>query len=157
LDSDIKDFNYGDVKTATNPSFHELLEMAHYYVRNNARGQRLDPVRYAVVMRPDLWHVYSSLQAYQSILATLMNSTIPNNYTVNIDGAELVRERNAVRQGMFTFLNGERVDVIVDDGITEANNANDANLEAGEYASDVYLVPLRYMGNRDAMRIDYKD
>jgi hypothetical protein len=58
---------------------------------------------------------------------------------------------------MFTFLNGERVEVIVDDGIDEQNNANNANLEAGEYSSDVYLVPLSYMGNRDAMRIDYKD
>jgi hypothetical protein len=157
LDSDIKNFNYGDVRTATNPSFHEVLEMAHYYVRNNARGQMLDPVEFAVVMRPDLWKVYSSLQAYQSILATLMNSTIPNNYEVHIDGASLVRERNDIRQGMFTMLNGERVRVIEDHGITESNNANDANCEAGEYASDVYIVPLRYLGNRDAMRIDFKD
>ncbi len=157
LDSDIKDFNYGDITTTTAPSFHEVLEMAHYYVRNNARGQMLDPVEFAVVMRPDLWKVYSSLQSYQSILSTLMNSTIPNNYSVNIDGAALVRERNDIRQGMFVMLNGERVRVIEDHGITESNNANDANCAAGEYASDVYIVPLRYLGNRQALKIEFKD
>jgi len=157
LDSDIKDFNYGDIKTTTNPSFIEVLEMAHYYVRNNARGQRLDPVQWAVVMRPELWQLVSSLMPYQAILATLMNSTIPNNYSVDISGADLVRERNAIRQGMMINLNGETVRVIVDDGIAESNNANDANCDPGEYASDVYLLPLRYMGNRDAMRIDFKD
>ena len=157
LDSDVKNFGYGNVISATNPSFHQMLEMAHYYVRNNARGQRLDPVTWVAVMRPELWQIYSSLQAYQSILATVMNASIPNNYTVNIDGASLVRERNATREGRFIFLNGERVMVVEDDGIPESNNANDANCAAGEYASDVYLLPLRYMGGRPAMRIDYKD
>jgi hypothetical protein len=157
LDSDIKSFGYGDVKTQTNPSFIETLEMAHYYVRNNARGQRLDPVRWVCVMRPELWQLVSSLMPYQSILATLMNSTIPNNYSVDIDGASLVQERNAIRQGMMINLNGENVRVVVDDGIPESNNANDANCAAGEYASDVYLLPLTYMGNRQAMKIEYKD
>jgi hypothetical protein len=159
LDSDIKSFNYGNIKTTTNPSFHEVLEMAHYYVRNNARGQRLDPVQWVVVMRPELWQSYSALQAYQGIIATLMNASFPNatNYSVNIDGQSLVNERDAVRQGMMINLNGENVRVVIDDGIAESNNANDANCDPGEYASDVYLLPIRYMGNRDAMRIDYKD
>lgn len=157
LDSDIKNFNYGDIQTTTTPSFMEILEMAHYYVRNNARGQMLDPVTWVAVMRGDLWKVASSLLPYQSILATLMNSTIPANYSVNIDGASLVEERNAIRQGMVINLNGENVRVVVDDGIPEANNANNANCAAGEYASDVYLLPLRFLGGRPAMRINYKD
>jgi hypothetical protein len=157
LDSDLKDFNYGNIKTTTNPSFHETLEMAHYYVRNNARGQRLDPVQWAVVMRPELWQMYSSLLPYQSILATMMNATIPNSYEVKIDGGSLVSERDSIRQGMTVNLNGENVRVVIDDGITESNNANDANCEAGEYASDVYLLPIRYLGGRSAMRIEYKD
>jgi hypothetical protein len=157
LDSDLKDFNYGDVKTQTSPSFHEMLEMAHYYVRNNARGQRLDPVTWAVVMRPELWQVYSSLLPYQSILATMMSATIPASYQVNIDGGSLVRERDSIRQGMVVNLNGQNVRVVLDDGIPESNNANDANCAAGEYASDVYVLPIRYLGGRPGLRIDYKD
>lgn len=157
LDSDLKDVNYGDIKTTTNPSVMETLEMAHYYVRNNARGQRLDPVQWAVVLRPELWQIMSSLLPYQSILATMMNATVPAQYEVVIDGQSLVNERNAIRQGMTINLNGENVRVVVDDGIPESNNANDANCEAGEYASDVYILPLRYLGGRPAMRIQYKD
>jgi hypothetical protein len=157
LDSDLKDVNYANVKTATNPSFIEVLEMAHYYVRNNARGQRLDPVTWVVVMRPELWQIVSSLMPFQSILATMMSATIPASYSVDIDGGSLVRERDAIRQGMTLNLNGENVRVVLDDGIPEDNNANNANLDAGAYASDVYLLPIRYLGGRPAMRIEYKD
>ena len=157
LDSDLKDLNYANIKTAVSPSFVETLEMAHYYVRNNARGQRLDPVTWVVAMRPELWQIASSLMPYQSILATMMNATVPTEYEVVINGQSLVDERNAIRQGMTINLNGENVRVVVDDGIPESNNANDANCDAGEYASDVYLLPLRYLGGRPAMRIDYKD
>lgn len=157
LDSDLKSFGYNNIKTTTNPSFHEVLEMAHYYVRNNARGQRLDPVRWAVVMRPQLWQVYSSLLPYQSILATMMSATVPTEYEIVIDGKSLVQERDAIRQGLMVNLNGENVRVVVDDGIPESNNANDANCQPGEYASDVYLLPLSYLGNRRAMWIEYKD
>jgi len=157
LDSDLKDMNYANVKTATNPSFMETLEMAHYYVRHNARGQRLDPVRWVCVMRPELWQIVSSLLPYQSILATMMNATVPTEYEVVINGQSLVDERNAIRQGMTINLNGENVRVVLDDGIPESNNANDANCQPGEYASDVYLLPITYLGGRPAMRIDYKD
>ena len=157
LDSDIKNFNYGDVKTQTAPSFFELLEMAHYYVNHNADRQALSPVDWVVVMRPELWQVVSSLVPYQSILATMMNATIPASYQVNIDGGSLARERNALREGMRLPINGQNLMVITDDGITELNNATDANLAAGEYSSDVYILPLRYLGNRPGMKIQYKD
>jgi len=157
LDSDVKNFSYQNIQTATAPTFMQVLEMAHYYVRNNARGQRLDPVTWVCVMRPELWQIVSSLLPYQSILATLMNATVPASYSVNIDGASLVSERDSIRQGMHISLNGETVRVVVDDGIPESNNANNDDCELGEYASDVYLLPLRYLGGRPGMRIDYKD
>lgn len=157
LDSDLKNFNYGNIKTAQNPSLLEVLEMAHYSVWNNARGQRLDPVEWVVVMRPELWQILSSLLPFQNILATMMNQTVPNNYSVQIDGASLVQERNSLREGLRIPLNGQNVRVILDDGIPEANNANNANCNPGEYASDIYILPIRYLSNRLAMRIDYKD
>ena len=157
LDSDLKDFNYGDVKTQQSPSFFETLEMAHFYVRHNAQRQRLTPVTWAVTMRPELWQVVSSLIPVQSILAAIMNMSIPTSYRINIDGQTLADERNRLRESKLIPLNGEMVRVIVDDGIAELNNANDANLDPGEYASDVYLVPLTYLGGRPAVRIDFKD
>jgi len=157
LDSDVKDFNYGNMVTQTSPSFYEILEMAHWYLMNNAIGQYLDPVEFVVVMRPPLWQLASSLIPAQSVLATMLNMTLPVRYQVNIDGAAITAERNRYREAMAIPLNGQSVPVVLDHGIPELNNANDANLEAGEYASSVYVLPLRYLGNRSGMRIEYKD
>jgi hypothetical protein len=157
LDSDVKDFNFGDVKTQQNPSFYETLEMAHFYVADNARGQRLDPAQWAIVMRGGLWQILSSIIPVQSIAATLMNAAVPASFRINLNGTEIVNERNNLRQSGVIALNGQQVPVIVDDGIPELNNANNANLDPGEYASDVYVLPIRYLGNREGMRIEYKD
>jgi len=157
LDSDLKNFNYGDVQTVTTPSFYEVLEMAHYYVRNNARGQRLDPVEWVVSMRPELWQIFSSLIPYQSILATMMTNIPPNRYSVDIDGMALTQERDRIRAGHRISLNGQAILVVEDDGIPEQNNANNASLDPGEFSSDVYVLPRTFLSNRPAMRIDYKD
>jgi len=158
LDSDIKNFGYNDVLTATTPSLYQVLEMAHTYVANNARGQGLDPVDFAVVMRPPLWQVFSSVMPVQSIMATLMNMAVPANMSAPVIlGNDIQRERDAFRTSMRIPLNGQSVPVILDDGLPELNNANNANLNPGEYASDIYLLPMRYMGNRPGLRIDYKD
>jgi len=158
LDSDVKDFNYQNVKTATAPTLVETLEMAHYYVNHNARGQSLTPVQHVVAMRPELWQILSSLMPMQSILATIMNASLPStDYEITLDGASLVQERNALRQGLRVPLNGQSVQVVLDDGIPELNNATSAHCDPGEYASDIYVLPISYLGNRAAMRIEYKD
>ena len=159
LDSDLKNFNYGDVETTTYPSAFEVLEMAEYFVHRKARTQRLAPVQHVVVMRPELWQVLSGLIPPQAIQAALMRATttMPARYTVNIDGASVVAERNRMRADSAISLNGRILPVVLDDGLPEQNNAINANLEAGEFSSDVYILPLRYLGNREAMRIEYKD
>ena len=157
LDSDVKDFNHQNVVTATSPTFYETLEMLEYYVYHNASRQRLAPADWAVVLRPELWQVLSGLIPLQAIQSTLLGSTIPANYRVNIDGATVVAQRDAFREGMILPLNGRKYRVVTDDGIHELDNANDANYAAGEYGSDVYFWPLAYLGNRPATWIDYKD
>ena len=158
LDSDVKNFNYQDLLTATAPSLYEVLEMAHYYLLNNAIGQRLDPCEWVIVMRPPLWQILSSIVPVQSIMAALMNMGIPAGMTPPVIlGNEVARERDAVRTSLSLVLNGQRLRVVLDHGIPELNNANNANLNPGEFASDIYILPLRYLGNRPGIRIDYKD
>lgn len=157
LDSDLKDFNYGDVLTQTTPTFYETLEMAHWYVMENAVGQRLDPVDLVVVMRPPLWQLVSSVLPLQSVMAALMNATIPAQHEITHNSSDLMKERQQWRQSMTIPLNGQTVPVVLDHGIPELNNANDANLDPGEYASDVYILPLSYLNNRPGMKIEYKD
>ena len=161
LDSDLKDFAYQDVGSTVYPSFHETLEMAAAFVMRNARGQRLTPVTWAVVMRPELWQIYSGLIPTQAVMAALMNqmAALPARMTINMDGASIVAQRDALRNEMQIPINGRMYPVILDDGIAEINDNNDADnmLVPGEYASDVYLVPITYLGNRPATKLEYKD
>lgn len=159
LDSDIKDFNFADMVTAQNPSFYELLEMVHFYVQHNAEGQDLSPVSHVVTMRSPAWQLLSQVIPVQRVQATLMNwaAAAGQNFHINFNGTEIVDERDALRQRKIIALNGQMVPVIVDDGIPELNNANNANLDPGEYASDIYVLPVSYLGNRPALSIQYKD
>lgn len=157
LDSDVKDFNHQNVVTTTAPTFYETLEMVEYYVHHNARRQGLAPANWAVVMRPELWQVLSGLVPLQAIESALLNSTILAGYRINVDGSTVVSERDRFRAGMIIPLNGRNYPVVLDDGIDELNNANNANYAAGEFGSDVYFWPLTYLGNRPATWVDYKD
>jgi hypothetical protein len=157
LDSDLKDFGHQNLATHQDPSFYELLEMAHYYVQHNADGQALAPVTHVVVMRSPLWQVLSQLIPQQRAVNTMMAWAAASGQTVNFNGTELADERDRFRQTKVIPLNGEMVPVIVDDGIPELNNANNANYNPGEYGSDVYVLPLTYLGNRQALQIQYKD
>jgi hypothetical protein len=157
LDSDVKNFNHANVVTATAPTLYEMLEMVEYYVHHNARRQALTPANWAVVMRPELWQVFSGLVPLQAIEAALLTSTIPVRYAINVDGATVVSERDRFRSGMIIPLNGRNYPVVLDDGIDELNNANNANYNPGEFGSDIYFWPLTYLGNRPATWIDYKD
>ena len=159
LDSDLKDYNHQDIETTQDPSFYEVLEMAHYYVRHNAERQGLDPVQHVVVMRAPLWQVFSALIPVQRTHGALLNyvNSMPNEFEITFSGREVVDERDNLRRLKVVPLNGEMVPVVIDDGIPELDNANNANYAAGEYGSDVYILPVTYLGNRQATQIQYKD
>jgi hypothetical protein len=157
LDSDVKDFNYADMATQVNRSLFEIVEMAHWYVLKNAIGQRLTPVTHALVIRPEPWQILSQLVPVQRYQAAAIRYSTAAGITFNTDGTVVANETERLRQQLSIPLNGMNVPVIIDDGIDEQNNANNANLAAGEYSSDFYLVPLKYLGNRDGVYIEYKD
>ena len=157
LDSDIKNFAYGDVQSTTTPNFYQVLEMAHWYVMVNAIGQNLMPVEWICVLRPTLWHILSSIVPIQQVVSALMGTAVPNNHAVTLDGSAMVSAREQFRTSMSLPLNGMNVPVVLDHGIPEANNATNANLAAGEYSSDVYLIPATYLGNREAIKLQYVD
>lgn len=159
LDSDVKDFNYEDMATGTNGGYtwYEHMEMAAYYIEHNARRQRLWPAEWVVTMRPEQWMIASGLIPLQSVQAAIMRASISSGFQVNMDGATLLRERDAMRESHMMPLNGKMYRVIEDDGIFEHNNANNANLEAGEFAADMYIIPVRYLANRPAIWLEHKD
>jgi hypothetical protein len=152
LDSDVKDFNYDKVG-GTGRDIVEYLSMLEFYLRTNAEGMGLDPVTWVVAMRPELWFELSAVWpcSYLSSRCNLAGSTT-NPIVIN-DNAN-VAMRDAMRQGMFIDINGNRYTVVTDSGIYEATNITTASLKAGEYASAIYMIPLTIQGN---MPVTYRE
>lgn len=153
LDSDVKNFGYSSVDGT---KIVEYLSMLEYYLRNNARKMGLEPVEWVLVMRPDIWQNITEVWplAYHSQKGSLLANM---NTTIFLDGRVNVDERDAMRQGRYLDVNGNRYQVILDDGIYEKNNINTAGLKAGEYASSIYFVPLTMAGGMPVTYRQYLD
>lgn len=153
-DSYILDFNYNDVD-GTTLDVVEYLSMMEYFLRNKAARTGLDPVTWAVVMRPEAWFELSSVWPCRYLTYRCQNSAGTNATVIN-DNVN-VQMRDGMRNGLYIDINGNRYPVVLDDGIYEYTNINDANVPAGYYASSIYMVPLRVAGNFPSLYWEYID
>lgn len=152
LDSDVKNFGLAEIDS----TIVELVGSMEWYLFNNAETMGLNPVEWVFVMRPELWFELSALWpcAYNT---NKCSSAVGSNSQVVLDGRENTRDRDAMRQGMYIDVNGRRYRVITDTGIYEHDSANDANLNPGEFASSIYMVPLTITGNFPVTYREYVD
>jgi len=152
LDSDVKDYNYA----ALGVNIVTYLSQLEWYLHHNAERMGLMPVEWVVAMRPDLWYELTAVWpcAYNT---NRCEPVLGQQAEVFVDGRENVRERDAMREGMYIDINGRRYRVIVDDGIFEHTNVNNANVPAGSYASSIYMVPLTIGGGLPVTFREYLD
>lgn len=155
VDSDVKDFAYADV-CGTTRSIVEYLSMLEYYLTFNATTMGLDPVSWVIVMRPQLWFELTNCWpcSYNTVRCS---PSVSANGTVVIDGRENVAERDAMRNGMYININGNRYPVVTDTGIFEHTNINNGNLLRGQYASSIYMVPITIRGGMPVTYREYVD
>jgi len=161
LNSDVKEFNYQNVNAVdANGNFLIVrdLEYLDAYLYHNADRMGLNPAEWAYCMKPEMWYELTNIWpvAYMSTRNIVWPAGIAN-VSYNIDSGQVVEMRDAMREGMFLYLNGRRHRVILDDGIIEYDSANDVNVPAGSFASNIYAVPLTYMNGRDATFLQHKD
>lgn len=143
-DSLIYNFNYNAVD-GTVLDIVEYLSMMEFYLRDIARRTGLLPVTWAVTMRPELWFELSSVWPCRYLTNRCATDGGVNPMVIN-DNVN-VQMRDAMRNGGFIDINGNRYPVITDDGIFEHTNINNGSVPAGHYASSVNFVPLRVLGN----------
>lgn len=157
LDSDIKDFALNEV-CGTGLDIVEYLSALMYYLDSLATDTGLAPVRWVLVMRPQLWHELSKCWPCRyntsgcTVLDTNAIDTVPQ-----IDAAAMTQERDMYRRDMRLPVNGVWYDVVTDTGIHEYNNANNANLDPGEFASTIYAVPMTVTGGYPVTYREYVD
>jgi len=155
LDSDIKDFGLNDVCGNT-LDIVEYLSMLEHYLRWNAESMGLDPVQHVIVLRMPLWYELSACWPCRYMSNRCTDFSAGGNLNV-INDESNVRMRDDMRNRMVIPINGTEYPVIVDTGIFEHNNANNASLAAGQFASTIYMVPLTITGNFPVTYMEYID
>lgn len=143
-DSDIKSFGYRLVDGSDGGDIVGIISMMEAYLYYNSTRMGLDPCEWVLAMRGELWYQLSDVWpvSYNTQRAGIANA----NAEIVVDGMGLIAQRDAMRSGMYLDVNGRRLRVIIDDGIAESTNVNDANVPAGSWASDIYFIPLRVRG-----------
>lgn len=157
LDSDVKSFAYDSVG-GSGRDIVEYLSMLEFYLRSNAERMGLDPVTWGIFMRPELWFELSAVWPCRYLSHRCATSSGSNPIVIN-DNVN-VSERDAMRNGRYIDINGNRYPVYVDTGIFEHTNVNNANVGLGQYASSIYFVPFTITGGFPVtyrQHVDYRD
>ena len=155
LDSDVKDFNYGLVDNATPDIVHVVTEVMRI-LKHNASRMNFNPVQWVITMREELFYELTAVWPciYLTNRCTPVNAATDRN---NMDATENIRMRDAMRNGKYLLIDGIQYPVIIDDGITEETNGDNANIPSGQFASDIYFIPLAVRGGFATTYFEYLD
>lgn len=145
LNSEIYNFGYNllngsgnDIVTYLDSLFHQL--------EWNAIQQGLDPVEFVIVMRPEAFDEIAKVWPIRYYVEALEAMGQYTNGRVSLDARETTEMRDDMRNNLFLPVRGKRRRVVLDNTIVEDNVTTTGNLLAGQYASDIYVVPLTVLG-----------
>jgi hypothetical protein len=158
LDSDVKNFGYNLV-SATDASGNYMivryLEYMEAYLYHNAVRQSLSPASWVIAMRPELWYELSMI--WPTAWMSTRNITMKAGNTTFIDSTRVREMVEEMQRSMTIWINGRQHRVVLDDGIFEYTNVNDGNVPAGTYASNIYFVPVSFLGGQNATFYEHLD
>jgi len=154
LDSDLKDFNYQLVTDTSPADIVEVMSAMVHYVRRLAETTGMMPVQWVLAMRPSLFHELSQMWPcrYSTYGCGVTNTTTNQ---VQINGMDMVRERDRLRARKVLPIEGVEIPVVTDVGILEETNGDNANIDPGQMASDIYLIPLKVLGGDQVTFMEY--
>lgn len=161
IDSDVMDFNYESINTATGSGGGKDLVNALSYQYNTRRSLAertgVMPVRWVFAMTEALfWEVTAVWPC--AYLTYRCQTVVGSNERVTIDAQDQVRFRDEMRAGRYLLLNGERIEVAIDDGIAMLDgNSSGGHFPKGCFASDIYLIPMSVVGGRASLYLEYLD
>lgn len=153
LDSDIKNFGYGRIDAAGVGALAvDAVTSMYHYVKDLAERTGVMPVRWVFVMRPTLF--YELTKVWPCSYLTYRCQTAANQ-SVIVEATQQVEFRDAMRAGKYLLVDGEKIEVLLDDGITEDTNTTNANVTSGCFASDIFLIPMSVIGGQAVTYLEY--
>ena len=151
-DSIINSFGNLDVSTNGTTLVNRITNI-YRNLKYNASRMGLDPASWALVMPWSLF--YEVTKVWPCSYLSYLCQNQPTGTTNFIDSSEQVRMRDDMRgdifsqTGQYLLIDGQRVPVLLDDGIAETIVAG------ASFRSTIYFVPLRVLGNRPATFLEY--
>lgn len=159
LDSDVKDFNYSCIgdSDAANDIVRVLTTMMRYLM-HNASSMHFGQVEWAIVMNSNLFTEITDVWpcAYNTYRCQMGFEA--ENGRVFVDGNVQRMMSDEMRNGKYLKIDGRNIRVIIDDYIDEESAGTPgANLVAGQFASDIYVIPLTIRGGTPATYWEFFD
>lgn len=160
LRSDIKNFNYTKVTDNGGYTLYRVLSYMMRYVRELAESTNLTPVRWVIAMRNSaFWEVTGIWPCvYQTYICGWNQGN--NQAQVTVDAGDQIAMRDDMRRNKYLLIDGERFDVVIDDGIPEESSNDTNRIDVGCFASDIYVLPMTVGGNISSLFwefLDYRD
>lgn len=158
LDSDVKDFRCQSIDSNGTALIQALSYI--WYTRNDlAERTGVDPVRFVWAMRPGLFYELTAVWpcAYMTYRCSLAaNGTAFETINPN----DQLAMRDDMRRGRYLLIEGEKVPVILDDGIPERTTTSGSGREGvsiteGCLCSDIYLLPMSVLGGTSTLYLEY--
>jgi len=155
LDSDLKDFLYRRIDLTPNDDILvQYVSALYHFIKDKAERQGVMPVRWVFAMRPTL---FWELTAIWPCAYLTYRCLAAGQERLNVDAQDAIRMRDDMRRGKYLMIDGERIDVVLDDGIAEANSIVNGSVPDGCFASDIYLIPMSVAGGRAVTYMEYLD
>lgn len=124
------------------------ISSMYNYLYSKAERMRMLPVDWRIVMRYDAFYALTAVWPC-NYLTNQCTTSILNSATQFVSGAEQIEMRDDMREGLFLWIMGKRVPVIISDGINES-------AAGGATVSDIYFLPFSAAGSM-VMYMNYFD
>lgn len=146
MDSYLVNFNSGSISQNGADAVAAVTDM-YYQLKTRATMMGLDPVRWMFAMRSQMFYELSAVWpcSYLSYRCSPSNGALEF-----INSQDAIRFRDEMRGGRYLLIDGERVQVALDDGIPETSG----NVNAS-FVSDIYLIPMSVAGGRAVTYMEY--
>jgi len=155
LYSDIKDFNFGLVDNFA-PDIVQYVTYMARYLKSNSIRQKFEPTEWVITMREELF--YELTAVWPCSYLTYRCNTRPGAIAGElVDAGDAIAMRDNMRAGRYLLIDGAQWPVVVDDGIHEDNPADHAQILPGQFASDIYFIPLTVRGGLATTYMEYVD
>lgn len=152
LDSYLVNFGHARIDGNVTDTVAAITNM-YYQLKDRARRAGVAPVRWVIAMRAQLFYELTAIWpcAYLTFRCTNASASTPDQ----IDAQDAVRFRDEMRAGSYLLIDGERIEVMADDGIPETSNTNDALTPSGCFNTDIYFLPMSIVGGQSVLYMEY--